>query len=556
LQTLNLTLPKLTKWIVLGIAAVGILLVLVGLTMYLRPVEYLGVVEHDENRQLIIELSPRNSSEIWGKSREDALWLNWSLNISIKAFENRKVDFYVFNETEYIKKQQGYQFEWILYEANTSNIQINLKPLQSTKYCFFFDNTHYNDSKTIELESLFRASVPSYDFEGSFTWLRIACVGLLLFIPSIGFTLYSNRKKLLAILKYDIFPRSGHTRIGLNHKKLVYGTFYVLVIVPSIYSVTIMISGYLEISSVAWPENLPIYTDVLIRFLLEVLLLVLQLALLYLIIIVIIGILTNILFTKLSIKSAIDQQLMLSLDEKAFTSYFDSLKSPKLLSIIVILSLLFYFLCLLLPTHEFSLFLTFGCVFSALSGFTLFQSYRRVSGMLQLDFVEVLHLRKHIFLVSRSIQLGVFLVLMILLRAYHLIAVPTYDLVWANCPALDYWSEFFQMSRGGFVMLASSVWELFAPYFWGSVLSLVGFSAVFDYLLPRVVQTGSLSKAMKSLLFDGLVFMASFVLKIVLTFVYENQLKPLDSVIFALIVAVSCAVMVKVFEPFKRSDRE
>jgi len=535
------------------VVIVGIILIFLGLYEYFLPPEYLGTVEHVTHRIGTSKVSAGDSFETSWMVKEEAYLLDWTYDACIKVLGDKEIDFYLFNETEYMRKKEGDVYEWVHNETDVSQVNILLKPVQElktgqwTKYHFIFDNSRFNESKTLELDSYFRALIPSYNYDRVFTWGKVALIGTFVFVCSASLVLWFNREKLLNLFKLDIFPSASKTSVGKKVKKIYLVIFWLLLIVPNFLCAILVVISYFQMTGVAWVESRPIYTDRLIRGFLTFLLSALPLAFFYLISVGITGLSLHIIYHKLSSRSLIDQEHELNLDEDAFVSYYSTIKSKKSISLLLAVFSFAMFFEIFWPDYEVVFLLSFGCIFSAFRSLILFKSYEKSSETFGMNFKEVISRRRRIFILAICVDFWVIILLMSLLALYPMIAVPVYDMVWENYPGLQFWTDEFQTLRESFLSIVISAWEkLESPYFWESIVSWTTFAAVFGYLLPELTFSTSIPKKIRSLVLNVSVFVLTFVTKMLIGFIYKKELELIDSVIVALLASAFTAIVYRV----------
>lgn len=476
----------ISKYLPLVVFCLGLFLILYGMYRFLMPIDYTGTTRREEFHEWDFHV-PRGQYR-WGigQARFSWIWLDWGLNYTVKVEEDLLIDLYVLNESQFAKWVAGSRDDSMFFETG-SYVTFAFYPVQEVDYYFVLDNTKYSYSKTLHVTSTFFEILPTFDFNKALDGIRTAVVGLPILILGLILLIKQHGEVLGRPLKFNIFPHASETKIGRRGSRWLSIFFWIFLIIAWTAPLILVYWMFpVHLLENLWPEIRPMFLDAYVRFVLNFSLLLTPLPFLYL---------TSAFLTCQALNLACwihetkrQRRFNRELEVNAFELFRRKMISLK--SVIVIATLVAFQIII----HWFFewgylvQFIASPAILSIVEGYNLFSSYVEASRNLGLRWRKEFRIER---MLARTRITFMFFLLPVLTPMlfwiFRLLIEPIYNLVWLNCPLVQFASPAFELIHMIQVEgIGSLVQNLASDYFLLNAVGLAVLGFGFCYILPKI----------------------------------------------------------------------
>jgi len=501
---------KTFTWVIL---CLGIFFIFYGLYNYLSPIDYTGSTRREEFHSWNFQI-PRGEYR-WGKGRArfSWLWLDWGLKYTVNVQENKLIDVYILNESQFIKWMTEGKTDWLFFETHSS-IVFAFRPVQGVDYYFLLDNTRFNESKTVHVTSTFFEVLPTFDFTKSLTGIRIAIAGLPFLTVGLVLLTKEYGETLGRPLRLNVFPHASETEIGKRSARWLAIFFWGFLVIAWVAPV-VLVYQKIPINKLenVWSEVKPILSDALTRIVLYYCLLLTPTPFVYLVSVFLLSQILN--FVCWLYETKFHHHFNKELEIKAFELFKHRMRSFKSILIMITLIALGIVAYWLLVWDHVIQFVVIPAVLSLIEGYNLFSAYLEACKELNLSWRQEVKIDQ--MLTRTRITFMIFLVPIfgvLFFWIQPLLIEPLHNLIWKNCPLAQLASPAFELMR----KIESDVMNLvMQTLFWNYLLYnsvyLITLGTIFCYILPKISIKKFRWSALRRFLPPLIAFFATFIIQ-------------------------------------------
>jgi len=108
--------------------------------------------------------------------------LNQSLQITFEVIDEEVIDFYVMSNSSYEEWKNWSIATGIVEIQATNHEDSEFIPPKEDRYYIVLDNKPYNSSKTINVQTMWTATLSTVNYSQAFNWLKVSVISLVFLI--------------------------------------------------------------------------------------------------------------------------------------------------------------------------------------------------------------------------------------------------------------------------------------------------------------------------------------------------------------------------------------